>query len=131
MNKYKTDHESCNSPIATIFFLPKRKGEMIVGNYNHCGIMYDNKIYEIIDGCGYCYQKMKAGFRLVQLKLENAVFLETKIFPEKIEQEIISGTNNVQFVLRVMGMSNLKGADKGSLQPSDVYKMIQRKKHDR
>jgi hypothetical protein len=131
MNKYKKDQESDKSTIATIFFLPKRKGEMIVGKYNHCGIMYDNKIYEIIDGCGYCYRKMKACFKLVQLQLEKAVFLETKIFPEKIEEEIISGTNNVQFVLRVIGMSNLKGAEKGGLQPSDVYKMIERKKHDR
>ena len=130
--KIQNDRE-VNSTIGTIFFLPKKKGQTMVGDYCHCGIIYKNKLYETIEeGCGhYGHCIEKEDIFSPQLKKQKAVFLSTKIYPEKLEQEITSGTSPSQFVLRVIGMSNLKGAEKGSLQPSDVYKMIGRKKYDR
>jgi hypothetical protein len=129
--KIKNKEEN-NSTIGTIFFLPKKKGQIMVGKYCHCGIIYKNKLYETIEeGCGhYGHCVEKEDIFSPQFKKQKAVFLATKIYPEKIEQEINSGTSPSQFVLRVMGMSNLKGKETGSLQPSDVYKMIGRKKYD-
>ena len=101
----------------------------MVGKYCHCGVIYNKKLYETKDGYGHCIEKEDIFSH--QLKKQKAVFLSTKIYPEKIEQEINSGTSPSQFVLRVMGMSNLKGKETGSLQPSDVYKMIGRKKYDK
>jgi len=143
--------EEDNSTIATIFFLPKKREQMMVGKYWHCGIIYKDKVYQILSGTSpfsplHFAQLLTIKFTepffllpsienlktyLPKLKKEKEVFLSTKIYPEKLDQEINSGTSGEQFVLRVMGMSNLKGDDKGNLQPTDVYKMIERKKYDR
>jgi len=118
-----------NSNIATIFFLPKNKGEMMIGKYWHCGVIYNGQVYETFDQ-GYS-SITHVSKRMPELKKEKAVFLETKIYPEKLDREVNSGTSCEQFSLRVMGMSNLKGTDKGNLLPSDVYKIIQRKKYNK
>jgi hypothetical protein len=122
--------ENDKSSVATVFFIPKKVGQMMVGKYRHCGIIYGKKTYEIWDGI-YNYmpviQDLKSA--MPHLKREKAVFFETKIHPEKIDREINSKTSSAQFVLRVMGMSNLKDAEKGSLCPSDVHKIIGRKKY--
>lgn len=126
MKHYQKQYENDNSVIATVFFLPKKKEQMMVGEYWHCGIIYNEQVYEAFDD-GH-NSIVHASKRMPELKKEQAVFVETKIYPDKLDQEVKSGTSCDQFVMRVLGMSSLKGADKGNLQPSDVYKVIKRKK---
>ena len=63
------DVEKDNSSIGTIFFIPKKKGEMMVGAYRHCGIIYDNKTYEILD-------ETLIQTSLPSLKKEKAILIE-------------------------------------------------------
>ena len=128
MKIYRTgQEESDNSVIGTVFFLPKTKDKIMIGNYWHTGIIYNGNVYETFNhGHNAITSSAK---RLPELKKENAVFLDTKIYPEKLEREIKSGTSCEQFVLRVIGMSVLKGDDKGHLQPGEVYTMIKNRKH--
>ena len=62
--------------------------------------------------------------RRAELEEQGAVFFNALIQPEKLSSELKSGTSCEQFVLRVLGLSELTGGDKGSLWPDDVYKML-------
>ena len=119
--------ENDGSIIATIFFVPKQKGKIMVGKYEHTGIIYKDKVYETFGGLiGISKDSTK---RIKELKKEKAVFLETKIYPERLNGAIVldCGDTCSNFVLKVMGMLD-RSSDNESLQPSDVYKMVKKRK---
>jgi len=116
------------SAMGTVFFVQKKVGEMMAGLYRRIGLIYGDKTYEIVDLLQPTPVIEDKKTKLAKLKKEKTEFLETKILPEKLEQEINSGTDGTQFVLRVMGMSNMKGADKNNMQPQDVYDIIRKRK---
>lgn len=113
---------------ATIFFIPKVKDDFIMGDYRHMGIIYNGKVYEAFRDGTYSIGNEKRNLPILTKK-EKATFLQTEIIPEKLEQEIKSETSCEQFVLRVMGMSMLKGKDRSNLYPQDIYNIIKNKKN--
>jgi len=120
--------ENDGSIIATIFFVPKQKGKIMVGKYEHTGIIYKDKVYETFGGL--IAISRDGARRIKELKKEKAVFLETKMYPERLNGAIVLDCGNTcsNFVLKTMGML-ARSSDNKSLQPSDVYKMVKKKKN--
>jgi len=114
---------------AKIFFLPieTRSKEFppllkMVGKFWHTGIIYNGKVYECFNFGKNSISDFNKEFKN---KLENqkAVFIDTKINLEKLNSEIISGTDCSEYVARVIGLSKNIGSVK-IFWPEEVYNYI-------
>jgi len=110
------------SNTATIFFVPFNpksfEKHIVKGDLQHTGVIYNGTVYETFNHGKFNVESEST--RKPELEKQNAIFFQYPIIPNKLS-EVNSGTSCEQFVLRVMGKSNLIGPNKGSLYPQDVH----------
>lgn len=116
---------------AIVFFLPlSTRGNLNPLDPNkfkrfwHTGIIYNGKVYETFSNLRYALGNQK---RIDELKELNAIFIESHIIVSKLNSELKSGTSCDEFVLRVLGLSDKVGDNKGELYPDDVYDLLVKK----
>lgn len=113
-----------------IFFIPlkseKERVPYLKGKFQHVGIIVNNYIYETFNYELYCIHLVNE--RMSKLLKYNPIFIPMKnIDTWKIYDNIFSGTCCDEFVARSIGLSNLKGVNKGNFFPEDIYNIIFKK----
>ena len=116
------------SAMAKVFFLPKatRPSNLpplsLQCTYWHTGIIYNGRVWETFNNGRNAVTS--SATRIFELSEQKAEYVNVRIYPEKLESEINSGTSCEQFVLRVTGHSPLTGSNKGEYFPDDVHQLL-------
>lgn len=126
---------SCKESL--VFFLPLATRPKTLPKFQHpnikkfwhTGIIHKGKVFETFNFGGNSVGDLAA--RGEELVGQRAVFIRAPLILEgKLKSEIKSGTSCDEFVLRVIGVSERKGDDKGNMFPDDVFTLLSLEKFD-
>jgi len=114
--------------IATVFFLPLKdrpknfpRLKNFRGKFWHTGIIFNDEIYECFSNNIWSISGIE---KLKKAEFKNAVLLPANVDKKKLIDELKSGTDCAEYVARCIGLSVLKGRNKGEMFPEDIYNYL-------
>lgn len=110
------------NPVAgIIFFIPALNRYVPrIDYYNHCGIIFDDKVYECWDMFNTKITNLND--REIELKERKAVCIHYPIDPNLLERQLHQGSDSLRFVTRVCGYSIHKGIEPGRYSADSYFK---------
>jgi len=120
-----------NRSTGSIYFLPTEFRPIslpplptILNNskYWHTGIIYDNKCYECFNFGRFRITQLKKRYK--EFPTGHVILINYPIDINKLKSEITSGTSCSEYVARVVGLSNITGANKGIYLPDDIFNIL-------